>query len=950
MTRGHQAKALSLRNNLLVPISTAISMLIYTFCKIRGEKVIVRFLNVETKYIELLLSAFEDAERRQEAALTNRVVSAIRQRWEESYILLLWLSHLMLAPFDLATISSGDIEEDELPVIPGFHWPNQLPGITMRIIPMAIKYLASPGKERDAAKFLLVRISMRKDMQQLGVLDALVQWSLFTLRPRKDDQDQAAYRSIGILSYLAGILTASSDTSDMDKYLTTIFNAVHATLSEETGSAIVTSSAQARKMAIKVMRSIAVAVSRKTDQEMEETELIETTIGYLLESLADNDTPVRLAASKALSIITLKLDVDMASQVVDAVLESLNKNVLWVKNHQNPNLPSSRDLSAVDALEWHGLMLTLSHLLYRRSPPAENLLDIFRALILGLSFEQRSASGVSVGTNVRDAACFGIWALARRYTTAELLAVPTTPGAETRSRNSKDASILQILATELVVAACLDPAGNIRRGSSAALQELIGRHPDTVDQGIWVVQTVDYHAVARRSRAMQDVALSATKLSSQYGEAVLQALLRWRGIGSSDAPARRSAGLSYGTITAELALASRDPIQQLTDSVILINNRIKALQTREVDELHGLLFSFAAVLDSLPAMVKAPTYSGSLPPSETMRHFASHAIKGIHDVLENCQSKTYRRPELVAEAACRLIISSFPLLQIMSLHYADDGDSLSPVVALVSGSTLLSGTDAPTSSTIISALDTAGAGGHRPPSALLEKIKSTVGEWLGRQEQEVIVAASEASFILLIFCEKTERDEMIRKWADTIRHRPTSRGGAVGGYFAALTVAYPILSIVDDGSSTRADRTLISEALLTRWAGDRDVDIRVSILQSLAQSELLRQNAVAFLDLIAEGLDDYTTNARGDIGSLVRLEAIRTAKSLWKDLDSQSTEDVSLQQVISRLFLRVLRLAAEKLDRVRVEAQSALKLVLKARFASFFPASDTDNGMLTFMF
>ncbi len=160
----------------------------------------------------------------------------------------------------------------------------------------------------------------------------------------------------------------------------------------------------------------------------------------------------------------------------------------------------------------------------------------------------------------------------------------------------------------------------------------------------------------------------------------------------------------------------------------------------------------------------------------------------------------------------------------------------------------------------------------------------------------------------------------------------------MGGYFAALTVAYPILSTVDASSSSHADRNLLCDALLTRWAGDRDVDIRVSILQSLTQSELLRQNAVAFLDLIVEGLDDYTTNARGDIGSHVRLEAIRTVKSLWKDLDSQSAEDASLQEVISRVFLRVLRLSAEKLDRVRVEAQSALKLVLTARFAVFFPS------------
>ena len=47
---------------LLVPLSSAICELLYTFCKIRGEKVIVRFLNAEAKNLELLLSAVEAAE------------------------------------------------------------------------------------------------------------------------------------------------------------------------------------------------------------------------------------------------------------------------------------------------------------------------------------------------------------------------------------------------------------------------------------------------------------------------------------------------------------------------------------------------------------------------------------------------------------------------------------------------------------------------------------------------------------------------------------------------------------------------------------------------------------------------------------------------------------------------------------------------------------------------
>jgi hypothetical protein len=95
----------------------------------------------------------------------------------------------------------------------------------------------------------------------------------------------------------------------------------------------------------------------------------------------------------------------MATQVIEAVLDSLTHNVLWVTNTIGGAQGKKRDLSAVNPLEWHGLILTLSHLLYRRSPPPESLSEILNALLLGLSFERRSTSGSSVGTNVRDAAC-----------------------------------------------------------------------------------------------------------------------------------------------------------------------------------------------------------------------------------------------------------------------------------------------------------------------------------------------------------------------------------------------------------------------------------------------------------------------------------------------------------------------------------------------------------------
>lgn len=550
--------------HLLMPLSRAICRLLYTLCKIRGEKVIVRFLSTETKHLELLLSAIE-AGNRQDGDGEKGVEP---WEWEERYITLLWLSQLLLAPFDLSTLSSADVQITK-PDIPDFSWPSNVPGITFRVVPLAIRYLSSSGKERDAAKLLLVRIAMRRDMQHLGLLHALVQWA--NSRLHASSEEISSYHYIGILSFVAGLLSSSIDTADMESYLFPIFQSLQTQSFIDT----VQPSVVARKTSIKVLRNICVLLLRQSSDSTQLIEIIETTIGILFESLADNATPVRLAASKALSIITLKLEPLMAAQVVQEVLASLHRNVLTIQG-------STHDLSGVNPSEWHGLILTLSQLLYRRSPPADTLPDILPALVAGLSFEQRSTTGSSIGTNVRDAACFGIWALARRYSTSELQSITLKSSHIVHPHD--ESSTIQVLATELVVSATLDPAGNIRRGSSAALQELIGRHPNVIVEGIPLVQVVDYHAVALRSRAVSEVALHAAQLSSFYKMAILKALLGWRGIGDADASARRTTSTAYGNIVS----TPIDPPSQLT-TIKELTIQLEELKPRQDDERHGLV-------------------------------------------------------------------------------------------------------------------------------------------------------------------------------------------------------------------------------------------------------------------------------------------------------------------------------------------------------------------------
>lgn len=77
-------------------------------------------------------------------------------------------------------------------------------------------------------------------------------------------------------------------------------------------------------------------------------------------------------------------------------------------------------------------------------------------------------------------------------------------------------------------------------------------------------------------------------------------------------------------------------------------------------------------------------------------------------------------------------------------------------------------------------------------------------------------------------------------------------------------------------------------------------------------------------------LNDYTTDRRGDIGSLVRLEGIQAAKIVLQRKGSVTNQS-HVQDIVGCLC----RLAAEKLDKVRLEAWLCLQIFWET--ASGFP-------------
>jgi hypothetical protein len=820
-------------------------------------------------------------------------------QWEERYVMLVWLSHLLLAPFDLSSLSSEDIPVpyDNLDQLGEL--PSQTPMLAKSVLSLALHYINSSGKEREAATALLARIILRGDMQRLGLLTGLTNWAFATIQPAENTEAPSVYSCIGILSFIAR-LAGSGQVEDLAPLLRSVFEQ---TLSVSQGqskvSSVIQSSALARKTVIKILRNIAVmalSLSERKDTSMTDdhlTNILEEAIDHFLVSLADKDTPVRLASSKALSVITLKLDLGLGAEVIEAVIGSLGENILYEKENGSLVTPLEalktgietfkRNLSAVDAQRWQGLILTLAHLLFRRAPPLQQLPDILHSLVLGLVFEQRSSTGSSVGTGVRDAACFGVWAISRKYTTLELQALPAQIIPSLSGICEVD--VLQKLAVELVCSACIDPSGNIRRGASAALQELIGRHPNTITEGISLVQIVDYHAVARRSRAMIDVAKATASLDPMYWSPLLEALVGWRGIGSPDAESRRQAAKSIGSLSTQVSLKTITVVLQR------LLHRLPCIPRSDVESRHGCLLSIAAAVDAFVSELEE-----SLEKRDTQEgKEVSSQVSKIWDIFESPSGPTDNdltfqnsRPELTAEASCRLI-------------------------AALSRAIVLFGLDQPT-------------------DPVLDRVLRVLSLCVSRSDDISIEMSSEALSTLFPLLTSLKQQKTVQVW---ISHLHTSSRLPSGrGHILALGAVFKQLQGSDD-----VQKSIIEELL--RCAGKEElIEKRVAAVKCLATNMLpfTREFLLAFgyewhrtdknpaptealANSVISFLNDYTTDRRGDIGSLIRFEAIQAAGIILQ----QDSFSASHSAVIQNLVGCLCRLASEKLDKVRLQAWLCLQ-------------------------
>ncbi|KAF7283125.1 hypothetical protein GWI33_001275 [Rhynchophorus ferrugineus] len=437
----------------------------FVVVNVRGYKDIVRHLPHE-------VADFEPVLRLLEAQDPNDP-----DTWTTRYILLLWLSIIVMIPFHLSRFDGFDDNTDKKTIMD-------------RVLTIIKTYAVVPDKCRDAAAFLSYKFITRNDVKEIH-LKEFFYWGM----SQSLSKDSNIFVKYGTLACIASIIKHGKREDILPHAHTLLEWIINSEFKENSGSNV-------QKLTYKIIQRIGltflppkVAAWRytrgnrclvanlsaagdletdKSDEEINDlaTDIdvpdeVEEVIDQLIQGLRCPDSVVRWSAAKGVGRVTARLPKDLADEVVGSVLELLG--------------PRENDAA------WHGGCIALAELARRGFLLPTRLSQVVPLVLKALVYDEPRGFS-SVGSHIRDAACYVCWAFARAYEPEDL--APYVGG----------------IASTLLVVTCFDKEINCRRAASAAFQENVGRQA-TFPYGIDILTQADFYAVSVRNNAYLNISV-----------------------------------------------------------------------------------------------------------------------------------------------------------------------------------------------------------------------------------------------------------------------------------------------------------------------------------------------------------------------------------------------------------------------------------------------------------
>ncbi|KAL6757954.1 armadillo-type protein [Haematococcus lacustris] len=876
-----QALVLAKNPNALEPLTCilGVSRLLNILVIVRGFKTVVRFFPNEASDLEVVLGVLllvkGQTGKASKAGSAGSLLSGEEERlayWEAQTMLVLWLSILILIPFELSTVDTAS--EAGPPAADGLGYTQ----LVAKIMDLCMAYLQHPGSVRDMAALLLGRLLTRPD--QGPALKDFLDWSAGALK--SDNSLTTPFLVPGVLQALCNIfkLGQRSRLLGHTRAVWQQLSRLRARMAQEQrgpsnrasssstssgGSAGGVGGVLARKLAAKLTQRLGLTFLEPrlapwrytcSDAGADLHQRLGAPTGPGLavsssgmqpskQSVAEQPseqphggTP-RAAGGEGVGESGEYEIVAEVEEVIDELLQALTDRdtvVRWSaakglgrvtgclpRELGDEVLASVLQLFAATEGDtaWHGGCLALAELARRGLLLPERLPELVPIIQSALVYDVRRGPH-SIGAHVRDAAAYVCWAAARAYAPDVLTGHVTS------------------LATQLLTVACYDREVNCRRAAAAAFQEMVGRLGN-FPHGIELMTIADYFAVGNVKQAYLTVA-PAVATYPDYGlhlarHLVTTQLRHW------DKVLRELAAQGLAALAQCQALSQSYLATQALDTLLPLSLD-QVLEVR-----HGAVVGIAALLPALQQ--------------------AGHAVSP--DRLQQlpwwCLSLLGSLPVQIAGLV--------PAIDKARLHRGKGGEVMRQAVSILIGACA----DA--------ALPASAAQHGKMREALEENlrhpqlaIQSAAVRAIGKYTRAYIVSAAEVAGF-----ERTFDSYLARLHDPNVAVR---RGcAAVMGVLPPAVLQSREEKVVDalvDGSTAEED------------VDERDVESRAHCIRSLGHvcstlcaaltprfspsSPPLAPHPAQVLPHLATALEDYTTDNRGDMGSWVREAAMEAGEQM----------------------------------------------------------------------
>ncbi|XP_011921349.1 PREDICTED: tubulin-specific chaperone D [Cercocebus atys] len=824
---------------------------LYIITKVRGYKTFLSLFPHEVADVEPVLDLVTDQNPKD------------HETWETRYMLLLWLSVTCLIPFDFSRLDGNLLTQ-----------PGQTRmSIMDRILQIAESYLIVSDKARDAAAVLMSRFITRPDVKRSKMAEFL-DWSLCNLASSSFQTLQGVITMDGMLQALAQIFKHGK-REDCLPYAATVLRCLDDCKLPESNQTLL------RKLGVKLVqrlgltflkprvaawryqrgcRSLAanlqllaqgqseqkpLILTEDADEDDDVPEGVESVIEQLLVGLKDKDTVVRWSAAKGIGRMAGRLPKALADDVVGSVLDCFS-------------------FQETDKA-WHGGCLALAELGRRGLLLPSRLVDVVAVILKALTYDEKRGS-CSVGTNVRDAACYVCWAFARAYEPRELKPFVTA------------------ISSALVIAAVFDRDINCRRAASAAFQENVGRQ-GTFPHGIDILTTADYFAVGNRTNCFLVISVYIAGFP-EYTQPMIDHLVTMK-INHWDGVIRELAVKALHNLTQRAPEYSATQVFPRLLSMTLSPD----LHTR-----HGSILACAEVAYALYKLAAQE----NRPVTDHLDEQAVQGLKQIHQQLYDRQLYRGLGGELMRQAVCVLI------------------EKLSLSKMPFQGDTIIDGWQWLINDTLGCLHLISSHSRQQIKDAAVSALATLCSEYYMKEPGEADPAIQE-KLITQYLAELRSPEEMTRCGFSLAL-------GALPGFLLKGRLQQ-VLAGLRAVTHTSPEDVNFPESRRDGLKAIARICQTVGVKPGAPDEAVCRENVSQIYSALLGCMNDYTTDSRGDVGGWVRKAAMTGLMDVTLLL-ARSQPELIEAHICERIMCCVAQQASEKIDRFRAHAISVFLTLL----------------------